>query len=72
MEASITPKLGGSSLGIVKERFIPGEEEVNFNYNTHVTPISGISLRPKTPDILDLRNYEKVHPFVKGFFKETR
>ena len=57
---------------MVKVNFIPGEEEVNFDYNTHVTPIFSISLKSKTPDILNLRNCQKLHPFVKPFFKETR
>ena len=48
------------------------EEEVNFNYNTHVTPISSISLKPKTLNIFNLSNYQKFHPFSKQFFKETR
>ena len=31
-----------------------------------------ISLKPKTPVLLNLRDYKKVHTFVKTFFKETR
>ena len=56
-----------------KEKFIPGEEvEVNWDHNPHVTPTSSISLKPKTPDLLNLSDYPKVHPFVKTLFKETR
>ena len=29
-------------------------------------------LKPKTPDLLNLRDYQKVHPSVKALFKETR
>ena len=56
-----------------KEKFIPGEEvEVNWDHNRNVTPTSSISLKPKTPDLLNLSDYPKVHPFVKTLFKETR
>ena len=61
-----------SSQEMVKVHFIPGEEEVSFDYNTHVTPISSISLKSKTPEILNLRNCQILQPFVKRFFKETR
>ena len=57
---------------MTKENFIPGEEEVNWNQNSHVTPKSSISPKPKTPDLLNLSEYQKVHPFVKTLFKETR
>ena len=33
---------------------------------------SSISTKPKTSDLLNLSNYQKVHPFVKTLFKETR
>ena len=54
------------------ENFIPGEEEVNWNHNPHVTPPSSISLKRKRPDLLNLSDYQKVHPSVKIPFKETR
>ena len=57
---------------MAKENFILGEEEVNWNQNPHVTPTSSISLKLKTPDLLNLSDYKKVHPFVKTLFKETR
>ena len=57
---------------MAKENFISGEEEVNWNQNPHVTPTSSISLKPRTPDLLNLSDYQKVYPFVKTFFKETR
>ena len=37
-----------------------------------MTPPSSLSLKPKTPDLLNLSDYKKVHPFVKKLFKETR
>ena len=37
-----------------------------------MTPTFSISTKPKTPDLLNLSNYQKVHPFVKTLFKETR
>ena len=52
--------------------FAPEEEGVNWNQKPHVAPISSISLKPKTPDLLNLNDYQKVHLFVKTFFKETR
>ena len=57
---------------MAKENFIPGEKEVNWNQNSHVTPKSWISPKPKTRDLLNLSDYQKVHPFVKTIFKETR
>ena len=57
---------------MAKENFIPREEEVNWNHNPHVTSPSSISLKPKTPEILNLIVYKKVLPFVKNLFKETR
>ena len=65
-------KIKGSYQEMAKEIFIPGEEEVNWNQNTHVTPTSSISPKPKTPDLLNLNDYQKVHPFAKTLFKETR
>ena len=65
-------KIKGSRQEMAKENFIPGEEEVNWNQNSHVTPTSTISPKPKTPDLLNLSDYQKVHPFVKTLFKETR
>ena len=29
-------------------------------------------MKPKTQDLLNLREYEKVQPFIKTLFKETR
>ena len=58
--------------GVAKENFILAEEEVNWNHNPHVTPPSSISLKPKTPDLLNFSDYKWVHPFVKTLFKETR
>ena len=52
--------------------FIPREEKVNWNHNPHVTPTSSIRLKPKTPDILNLTDYQKVHSFAKALFKEIR
>ena len=57
---------------MAKENLIPGEEEVNWNHKAHVTPPSSISLKPKRPDLLNLSDYQKVQPFVKTLFKETR
>ena len=57
---------------MTKENFISGEEEVNWNQNPHVTPTPSISLKLKTPDLLNLSDYKKVHPFVKTLVKETR
>ena len=37
-----------------------------------MTPTSSISPKPKTPDLLNLNDYQKVYPFVKTLFKETR
>ena len=37
-----------------------------------MTPPSSLSLKPKTPNLLNLSDYKKVHPFVKKLFKETR
>ena len=65
-------KIKGLCEEMTKENFIPGEEEINWNQNPHVTPISSISLKPKTSDLLNLSNYQKVHPFVKTLFQETR
>ena len=45
-------KIKGSCQEMAKENFIPGEEEVNWNQNPHATPISSISLKSKTPDLL--------------------
>ena len=57
---------------MARENFIPGEEEVNWNQNSHVTPTSSISPKPKKPGLLNLSDYQKVPPFVKTLFKETR
>ena len=65
-------KINGLYREMAKENFNPGEEEVNWNQNPHVTPISSISLKPKTPDLLNLSDYQKGHPFVKTLFQETR
>ena len=46
-------KIKGSCQEMAKENFIPGEEEVNWNQNFHVTPASGISPKPKTTDLLN-------------------
>ena len=51
--------------------FVPGEEEVNWNHNLHMIPPSSISMKPKSPDLLNLSDYKKVHSSVKIFFKET-
>ena len=51
--------------------FAPEEEGVNWNQNPHVAPTSSITLKPKTSDLLNLSDYQKVHPFAKIFFKET-
>ena len=37
-----------------------------------MTPISSINLKLKAPDLLNLNDYQKVHPFVKTLFKETK
>ena len=47
-------------------------EEINWNQNSHVTPASSISPKPKTTDLLNLSDYRKVKPFVRTLFKETR
>ena len=65
-------KIKGLCQKMTKENFIPGEEEVNWNQKPHVTPTSSISLKPKTPDVLNLSDYEQVQPFVKTPFKGTR
>ena len=65
-------KINSSCQEMAKENFISGKEEVNWNQNPHVTPTPSISLKPKTPDLLNLSNYKKVHPFVKTLVKETR
>ena len=57
---------------MANESFVPGEEEVNWNQNQHVTPTSSISLKPKPSSLLNLSHYQKVHPFVKRLVKETR
>ena len=54
------------------QNFIPGEEEINWNQNSHVTPTSSISPKPKTPVLLNLSDYQKVHSFIKTLLKETR
>ena len=50
-------RIKGSCQEMAKENFIPGEEERNWSQNSHVTPTSSISLKPKTPDILNLSYY---------------
>ena len=57
---------------MAKENFIPGEEEINWNQNPHVTPISNIRLKPKSPDLSNLSDYKNVHPFLKTLSKKTR
>ena len=57
---------------MAKEDFILEEQEENLNQNPHMIPTSSISLKPKTPDLLNLNDYKKVHPFVKTLFQETR
>ena len=65
-------KIKGSYEEMANENFVPGEEEVNWNQNQHVTPTSSISLKPKPSGLLNLSHYQKVHPFVKRLVKETR
>ena len=65
-------KMKGLCQELAKENFIPEEKEVNCNQNPHVAPKSSISLKPKTPDLLNLSDYQKVYPFVKTLFRETR
>ena len=65
-------KIKSSCQEMAKESFISGEEEVNWNQNSHVTSASRISPKPKTSDLLNFSDYQKVHPFVKTLFKETR
>ena len=73
MEASIIiPKSKVRARRWPKKILFQGEEEVNWNHNSHVTPTSSISPKPKTLDLLNLSNYQKVHSFVKTLFKETR
>ena len=59
-------KIKGSCQEMAKENFIP--EEVSWNHNLHVIPTSGINLKPKTEDLLNLSNYKKIHSFVKILF----
>ena len=33
---------------------------------------TNISLKSESSDLLNLNDYQKVHPFVKTLFKETR
>ena len=57
---------------MAKENFISGEEEINWNQNPHVRPISNIRLKPKSPDLSNLSDYKNVHPFLKTLSKKTR
>ena len=45
---------------------------VNWNHNPHLTPTSSVSLKPKTPNLSNLTEYQKVQPFVIKLFKKTR
>ena len=65
-------KIKGSCQEMIKENFIPRKEEVNWNQNSYVTPTFSISPKAKTPDLLNLSDYQKVYPFVQTLFKETR
>ena len=58
-------KIKGLSQEMARENFI------NWNLNLHVMPTSSINLKPKTPDVLNLSDFKRVHPFVKTLFKET-
>ena len=37
-----------------------------------MTPPSSINLNLKTPDVLNISDYKKIHPFIKTLFQETR
>ena len=61
--------------------FVTGDGQRNFysrggrgklELEHPLTPTSSISPKPKTPDLLNLNDYQKVHPFAKTLFKETR
>ena len=63
-------KIKGSCQEMAKENFIPGEEEVNWNQNPHATPISSISLKSKTPDLLiKFKWLRKSSPIFKSTFQ---
>ena len=62
----------GQSRKFGQRKFYSRGGRGNWNQNPYVTPTSIISLKPKTPDLLSLSDYQKLHPFKKTLFKEIR